>query len=222
MKKKLLFVLAIACCSAAAHAQVNDDYWQKAGYLLKFSKNYFRSDPFAGEFSGFLKHLLNDPGITGRVVRKKTDTSLYVVHGIYTSYNPFFFKPKRVEVMLEETPVEYNDSLHTTDTIFTYQLMAYADDNGDGRREIIKEFEKIHRQVNRQLESNYKEVKEGTAVTAAVHNYFMPLYFLSPLSLAWGRLDTKQELVLNITLRIKVRANQTVLPAMQLGRHLLP
>lgn len=214
MTKKPLFIsLAVLACMVARSQ--DNTYWLKMESLLKFSKSYFRSDPFTGEFSGFLKHLINDPAISEKLIQKRTDTSLYYFYGIYTSYNPFFFKPKRVEILLEETPMTYEDSLYMTDTIFTYQLLAYANDDAAGNKETKKEFEKIHRLVHRKFESNYKEVKEGNEITTAVHNYFIHDRLLSPLSIAWGRLEKQQELFLNITLRVKMDGNRSMVPVLR-------
>jgi len=182
--------------------------------LYQFTHNYFRSDPFQSEFSRFMEHLMKDPGITEKKIRLRTDTSLFYFYGAYTNYNPFFFKPKRVEVLLEEMPFQYTDSLPAEDTILVYQLIAYGENNEKGLKEIKKEFEKIHSKYKRRFfDSNYKEFTQNTAVTGGMHNYFVPLHGLSPLSIVWGKLDDSDTPVLNIILRIKTDENQTVLPA---------
>src|SRR5688572_25228313 len=118
--------------------------------LYQFSKSYFRSDPLVGSFSGFLKHLMNDPAIKNKQIRQRTDSTLFYFFGVYTNYNPFFFKPKRVEIVLEETSIKYVDSL-PADTILVYQLLAYTD-GSRGQQEVKKEFEKIHRQYNKRFD----------------------------------------------------------------------
>jgi hypothetical protein len=117
-----LFLLLI-CCAAYGQSSV-----------FKITKEYFRSDPFQKEFSSFLKHLLNDPSLTNKVIEKRTDTSLFYFQGTYTSHNPFFFKPERVEVILAESMVEL-DSL-IIDTIYVYQLLAYHSDTMEGKQEL--------------------------------------------------------------------------------------
>lgn len=181
--------------------------------LRQFSANYFRSDPLQGSFSGFLQHLLNDPAIQNKVQRPRTDTNFFFFQAEYKQYNPFFFKPKRVQVILEQTEVQYSDSTDSKDTIFVYQLAAFAPDTRDGMQDIKKEFDKIHRQYSKRFfENNYHETKEGSTVTAATHNYFVALAVLSPLSVTWARLESKNELALILTLRIKSKENQAVLP----------
>lgn len=214
MRKKAVYILILLLACTAGYGQDGYDRDPRLQGLYKFTKNYFRSDPFTGEFSGFLKHLINDPAMRDKFTQKRTDTSFYAFHGIYTSYNPFSFIPKEVAILLEETPIVYDDSLHISDTIFTYQLLVYADDDVKGREAIKKEFEKLHRQNrNKFFDSNYNEITEGNEVTAAVHSYFVATHWLAPVSIAWGRVEEKKELVLNITLRVKMSANKAILPA---------
>ena len=195
-----LFVLTIA-------SQAQDG-------LFQFTNNYFRHDPWQGSFSGFLQRLMSDPNLENKAQRQRTDTTLFYFQADYRQYNPFFFKPERVQVILEQSELSYDDSLARKDTIFLYQLVAYAPDSEEGRRDIKKEFEKIHRKYNRRFfESNYNESKEGETVIGASHNYFLAIALLSPLSVSWGRIESSKQLVLVLTLRIKSRENRAVLPA---------
>ena len=181
--------------------------------LLQFSKSYFRSNPFAGNFSGFMNHLLNDPAIQNKQVVHRTDTTLFYFSGIYKNYNPFFFKPRRIEVRLLESPIQYADSL-PTDTIIVYQLTAYADPGELGKQEVKKEFEKIHRQVNKKFySSSYMDLKTGAAITGGAHHYFVGFASLAPVSVLWAILDETREPILNIILRMKTSNNQAVLAA---------
>jgi hypothetical protein len=213
MRRKLLYTLIFSFSFATCQSQNFFPVYTSEN-LYKFSKSYFRSDPFASDFSVFLKHLLNDPTIKDKFIRQKTDSTLYAFYGVYTNYNPFFFTPKRVEVLLEQQIIELGDSTYRfRDTIFSYQLMAFADDNPAGEADIKKEFEKIHRQSNRKFNgSNYNEFKDGDVVKTAIHNYFVPAVTLAPVSLMRGRLKEKKEWVLNVSLRFKVSENHAILP----------
>jgi hypothetical protein len=212
MIKKLLPILVFFTCLAATAQETPEELqWQN---LNKLVKSYFRSSPFEGEFSGFLKHLINDPTLQGKNTRMKTDTSFYMFRGMYTTHNPFSFKPKRVEVWLQETPVQYESADRTIDTIFFYHLLAYTDNNKKGEADILKEFEKIHRQNHRKFFGNDNdEIKEGGEVKVRMRNYFVPLHILSPFSVAWGKLNEQQEMVLTITVRFKISNNKAILPS---------
>lgn len=182
--------------------------------FVQFAHSYFRSDPFEGEFSSFLKHLTNDPGIEHKELQRRTDTSLFYFFGVYKNYNPFFFKPKRVEILLQEMPMQYSDSIAVFDTVMVYQLMAYNDASDKSMQEIRKEFDKIHRQYNRKFsKSNSVDLKDGDIINGGVHNYFEMFYGLAPVSIAWKKLAETNETVLNLTIRMKSSYNQAVLAA---------
>jgi hypothetical protein len=212
MRKNLIILLTVFLTSVYVNAQnrIVDPTLQG---LYKFSDEYFRSDPFKGQFSDFLKHLINDPIISEKSIQKKTDTSLYTFFGVYNNYNPFFFKPKRLEILLQESSLYYSDSTKAGDTMFLYQLIAYLDDTPKGREELSKEFEKIHRQTKRKFfDTSYKEVMDQNKIKTAWHNYFVPYYSMAPASVIWSSLAEQKELVLNITLRFKMSRNEAILP----------
>ena len=105
--------------------------------------------------------------------------------------------------MLEETSISFSDTAKAVDTIFLYQLLAYLEDNKKGREELMKEFEKIHRQTKRKFyDTGYKEYRKDNEITGAWHNYFVPYYSLAPLTIIWSELKDQHELVLNITLTL--------------------
>ena len=179
--------------------------------LHDFTHSYFRADPFQGEFSSFVKALVNDPGYSSKVFHVRTDTSLFFFSGVYTIYNPFFFKPTRVEITLREVPFKYTEGMLIPDTILVYQLTAHAEAGDKGMEDVRKEFEKIHKRYYRKFfDSNLFDLKSEGITDGAIHNYFVPFYTLAPLSVAWGR--TNKECILNITLRIKPSANMAELP----------
>lgn len=211
MKQKLLYLFIATFISLASHSQQRY-FDERFDGLLKFTKSYFRSNPFATNFSSFMNHLLNDPTIKDKYIQKRTDSTLYMFYGVYTTHNPFFFMPKRVEIVLQEEPVQYGDSVKIRDTIFTYQLMAYANDDVKGTADIKKEFEKINRQNNKRFASNsYNEIKDGDATKVELYNYFVASYALSPACVIRGRIKDQHEWVLNLTLRFKISANEAIL-----------
>ena len=198
----LLFSVFLAC---AVYSQE---------VVFKITKSYFRSDPFRTEFSTFMKHLLDDPYITGKVIEKRTDSSLFYFGGTYTNnvFNPFFFKPKRMEVALAEVPVKLDSTL--TDTIFVYELFAFADDNKDGREEIAKEFDKIAKRYKNNFTNNdYKENPPGVKFPGAVYNFFDRYHAVSPFALALYGPTEKKEMCMVLTIRMAMYANLAMLAA---------
>lgn len=212
MRKQFILLIILSFSLIAIQAQRRQVDPSLQG-LYKFADEYFRSDPFKGQFSDFLKHLINDPDLTDKDILKKTDTSFYTFYGTYKTYNPFFIKPKRIEILLQEVSVGYGDTAKAVDTIFQYQLLAYLDNDKKGREDLKKEFEKIHRQTQRKFfDNSYKEMTKGNEITGGFHNYFVPFYSLAPATVLWSEAKEKQELVLNLTLRFKKEGNETILP----------
>jgi hypothetical protein len=179
--------------------------------LLRISKSYFRSDPFEGEFSGFLQHLFNDPTITGKILEKKTDTSLFYFQGTYKNFNPFFFKPKRVQVMLSELAVAV-DSLES-DTIYNYQLFAYHDNTKEGVHDIKKEFDKIFKRFRSGFYSNqYTLSPQGSGSPGETYNFFDAYHTVAPFALSWIGPTKDNEMCLILTIRMDNLYNTAVLP----------
>lgn len=182
--------------------------------LAKITDSYFRSDPFASEFSSFVQHLLKDPTLTGTELKKRTDTSLFYFHGTYKTHSPFFFKPKRVEVSLSEASIRLNRDSVKADTIYLYELVAYNDYTETGIKEIKREFEKIHKRYKNAFYKN--ALTEDTATNSdmhwAVYNFFSPSHFIAPFSVSWMGPDENKEISLVLTIRIDNRDNRTILP----------
>jgi len=177
----------------------------------KITKSYFRSDPFAGEFSSFMSHLINDPAINSKMLEKRTDTSLFYFQGTYDKFNPFFFKPKRVQVVLTELPVDL-DSLER-DTIFNYQLFAYNDGTKEGEQEIKKEFDKILKRFKSSFETNqYSEKPVGSKSAGATYNFFDAFHGVAPFAVSWFGPTEDKEFCLVLTIRIDNSYNKAVLP----------
>jgi len=199
MRKILLSLFCIPILSALSFAQEG---------LFQFSKSYFRPNPFVGSFSSFIVQLLNDPSLLEKESQKRTDTSLFYFSGTYKNYNPFFFKPKQVKIVLHQASVNYGDSL-ATDTIFIYQLLAYADNTEKNQQDIKKEFEKIHRIYHKKFyDSNYKDLKDGANISGALHNYFVAYSALAPLTITWA--TPENELVLSLILRFTASENRAI------------
>ncbi|MEI9809641.1 MAG: hypothetical protein WDO16_18250 [Bacteroidota bacterium] len=179
--------------------------------VYKITHSYFRSDPFETTFSAFVSHLLNDPALTDKVLEKKTDTSLFLFRAYYKNYNPFFFKPKKVEVVLTETPVSL-DSLNA-DTIYTYQLRAFTNDTKEGAAELKKEFEKIYRRHKGSFnKTSYTESQPGSRLPSATYNFFDPLHGVAPFAVTWAGPNADKEMCLIITIRLSTHGNKAILP----------
>ena len=203
-KYGLLLFSVFLTCSAVYSQEI----------VFKITKSYFRSDPFRSEFSAFMKHLLNDPFIKDKVIEKRTDSSLFYFGGTYTSdvFNPFFFKPKRMEVVLTEVAVKLDSIL--TDTIFVYELFAYANDNKDGNDEITKEFDKIlKRYKNNFAKNEHMENPRGAKLQGETYNFFDRYHAVSPFALSLCGPTENKEMCLILTIRMDTYDNLAMLAA---------
>ena len=182
--------------------------------LQKFTHAYFRSDPYKAEFSSFLNHLLKDPGIADKEIFPRTDTSFFYFQGSYSGFNPFFFKPKTLRIVLTETAISYTESSAYVDTIYVYELHALTDYTPEGIEEVKKEFLRINRQYQKKFfRTTHSDLLHKDKPVGGVQHYFMPFNALAPLSIAWGKMQGENSAVLNITLRMKSANNRAVLPA---------
>jgi hypothetical protein len=179
--------------------------------LLKMVKQYFRSDPYDGQFSWFLDHLVTDPQLINRSITKKTDSVLYSFKADYQRHNPFGFKTDRTEIRLTEKEFQPDDSLSSKDTLFVYQLLGYAFNGRDGLDAVKKEFSKFNRRFSKHFTIEPSELKKGTEVIGLLHDYFITGLPDSPLTVGWAKLDELQN-VFMIILRLTVKENSAQLP----------
>ena len=175
----------------------------------KITQNYFRSDPFRMEFSAFLKHLMNDPGITDKLIEKRSDTTLFYFQGLFNNHKPFFFKPDRVQVILAEVPVAIDTS--RTDTVFAYQLLAYNKATKEGVQEVKKEFERIHKRFKNGFAKS-SLIENSRNLANATYNYFDALHVVAPFALTWTMTADSTEVCLILTVRMSVDDNKATLP----------
>ena len=201
--KRLLPVLLLIALSSATNAQQDP--------VIKFTKSYFRSNPFNMTFGAFVEHVMRDPTLRAKSTHLRTDTSLFTFAGTYASFNPFGFKPSRVDVALVEQNVQLYEGRPQGDTIMLYVIIAYADSSAKGEADIKKEYERILRKGSRMFFDVKYEQLSDQDVSGGVANFFVNYAQLSPVTLEWITGLVKQP-VLRLTLRIRSRGNEAVLP----------
>ncbi len=181
--------------------------------LYKSAEAYFPGNPFKTTFNKFLYSLINDPLLLEKEVKKKTDTTLFYLQGIYPSYSPFFFPSTRCKIILAEQE-EYTDSLAAeTYNYFVYQLIGFAKPGEEGQKDIKEEFEKLKRRFKKGLElAGEKELKRGNEQSGSIINYIykeMPFY---PLTIAWVSSADHTENIIALTIRFFINDNKAYLP----------
>ena len=204
--KALQIISFLGCMSIQCFSQYESDqpitiHIAASDYLLKIVKSYFRSNPYQNEFGVFLKHLINDPILINKTMKKKTDSSLFFFQGEYKNFSPFNFLADRTEIRLAEQEFSIDDSLSSRDTLFVYQLLGYS--NGKtGSEDVKNEFSKFSRHYSKHFVVQSSGIKNGTEIVGSKEDYFVPGVAASPLTVAWARLDEFQNAFI-ITIRLK-------------------
>ena len=177
----------------------------------KIAHDYFRVSPFNKDFSTFLSRLMNDPAVTEKKINRKTDSTLFFMEALYTTHQPFFFKPEKVKVIISERETEA-DSLNAPQPFFIYQLVGYAPGGMDGRTDVEKEYEKLVKKYTRSFDMNQpRELKDGDKVTGEIRDFYFANVSFAPVTLAWSS-NTENGNVFAITIRFLMFDNRAFLP----------
>lgn len=192
MKKLLLPVFILTACIAHSQSPVES-----------VSKTYFRTQPFNIRFSSFVTSLQQDPWFTREAYHRRTDSSFFFLAGTYKNFNPFRFLPKELRLVIAEEEIIHADSLKTPDTIINLQIIGVTDTGIANSKVVEKEFQRFHNSKGRHFSSNTHETfKSG----GEAYNYFISPFSISPVTIAWGRLENYQY-VFTITIRFKLQEN---------------
>jgi len=212
MKRNLSFILFIffTAYSDGQPIVINIEPVSADNPVFQIAKNYFRSNPYNTYFSSFLNHLINDPTLSDKTIEKRTDTGFFFFKGDYKNHSPFNFKADRTEIRLAEGEIDLGDSLFTTDTLLFYQLLGYSYGK-EGLGAVKKEFSKFDRKYGKNFYSENSDLKKGAEIVGAVKKYFVLFTPVSPVTIAWAKLDDYQN-IFTITIRIKVIENTAQLP----------
>jgi hypothetical protein len=180
--------------------------------LIDFTKVYFRSNPFAGTMRQFLEHLTQDPMILDKKIQQRTQQQLFSFSGRYSKYPRFFFAPDSVKVALVESTLPFGED-NQQDTILIYQITAFAPPGAKGKKDVIKEWEKIKRTWSKRFfDREESDNSESGVLTGQFIHLFLPFYTVSPLTLGWTTVPGPDRQVLTITMRLKQSENMVDLP----------
>ena len=181
--------------------------------VYKATEEYFRHNPFKTEFDQFLNKLISDPVLLEKDIKKKTDSTLFYVQGVYKSFSPFFFPANHCKIILSEQQ-EYTDSLQMeVYTYFVYQLIDYAIPGKEGLNDIKEEFEKLNRRFRKGLNViEQKELKRENEQSGIIVNYTYKDMIFYPLTIAWATTPGNKENIIALTIRFFMLDNKAYLP----------
>jgi len=169
---------------------------------------YYRSNPFHGKFSDFVKELIADPYIINKTVSKRTDSTLFFFKGEYTAHNPFMFKSTRTEIRLAEQEDAIFEGSPYNDTTVFYQLLAFADNSKNGANDVKAQLNSFFRDIRGNFNRySSKKIKDNERTIGEIYN-FTPKFAGRASVIASWMIINESESVFSITLRLKVRDNQ--------------
>ncbi len=181
--------------------------------LYKTTEDYFRANPFKMEFNQFLSSFINDPALSEKKIKKKTDSTLFYLQGVYLSYSPFFFPATRCKIILAEQQEYTDSSLNETYTYFVYQLIGYAPPGKEGLKDIQQEFERLKRRFKKGFYTiDQKDLQKGGEQMGAIINYTFKQMVFHPLTIAWATSPGNKENLVTLSIRFLMIDNKAYLP----------
>ena len=210
MKHKThLLLLTTLLLTSTLYSQISDE--KIMGAAGKIAHDYFRISPFNKDFSTFVSRLMNDPSVQQSTIRRKTDTTLFFLEGIYNTHKPFFFRPDKVKIILSERETE-GDSINPVQPFYLYQIVGYAPPGKEGKTDVQDEYEKLVRQYKRAFDMNHpRELKDGDTLSGEIRDFYFENVSFPVMTLAWST-DQINGNVLAITIRFFVYDNRAFLP----------
>ena len=176
--------------------------------LAPVLKNYFRTHPFEIRFSSFITSLQEDPWFSTDLIERRTDSSFFFMSGSYKNFNPFHFETKEVRLIIAEGEFVHTDSLQTLDTIIYIQLLGITDTLLSGQQLVKKEYTRFQKKYGTAFWINNNSKNEnGAKLVWELTNYFIYPYSISPVTVAWGRIQETAQYVFTITIRCIVKQN---------------
>lgn len=166
-------------------------------------KEYYRVNPFQGNFSSFVQALTTDSSLLKKEIYRQTDTTGYFVKGEYNIFNPYSINANKVDMLFYENV--YKSQSRVLFTFYTYQLTAYFPDTELGRQAVVKDYKKLVKKIRkdlydtqRQSLKGYNNIEDGEITT--FNDSGSPL---EPVIVSWQTLAKTKQLGLTIILRLE-------------------
>ncbi|WP_114792063.1 hypothetical protein U0035_09430 [Niabella yanshanensis] len=166
-------------------------------------KEYYRVNPFQGNFSSFVEALTTDPSLLKKEIYRQTDTTGYFVKGEYDVFNPYSINANKVDMLFYENV--YKSKNRVLFSFYTYQLTTYFPDTELARRAVAKDYKKLVKKIRkdmydtqRQSLKGYNNIEDGEITTFNDSGST-----LEPVVVSWQTLAKTKQLGLTIILRLE-------------------
>lgn len=194
MLKYFFVIILSALPGALLQAQAN---------FARAVKEYYRVNPFHGNFSSFVKALSTDSLLLKKELYRQTDTTGYFLRGEYRVFNPYSINANKVDMLFYENA--YKSKSRVLFTFYTYQITAYFPDTELARRAVLKDYQKLVKKFRRDLHDTqrqslkgYNNIEDGEITT--FNDSGSPL---DPVLVSWQTLEKTSQLGLTIILRLE-------------------
>jgi hypothetical protein len=191
---KCFFAIAFLISAPTVWAQSN---------FTRTIKEYYRVNPFQGNFSSFIEALSTDPSLLKKEIYRQTDTTGYFVKGEYDVFNPYSINANKVDMLFYES--SYKANSRVIFNFYTYQLTTYFPDTELARRAVVKDYRKLVKKVRKDLYDTrkqslkgYNNIEDGEITT--FNDNSSPI---DPVTVSWQTLAKTKQLGLTIILRIE-------------------
>lgn len=192
---KYFFAIAVSILSISLVRAQNN--------VARAIKEYYRVDPFKGNFSSFIKALSEDPALLKKEIYRQTDTTGYFVRGQYEVFNPYSINANKVDMLFFENT--YRSKNKAIFTYYTYQLTAYFPDTELARRAVLKDYRQMIKKLRRDLYDTQKQSLKGyqNIEDGEITTFTDSGSPLEPIIVSWQTLEKTKQLGLTIIVRLE-------------------
>lgn len=194
MKKYIIGIIFFILSTTIGWAQSN---------LTRTIKEYYRVNPFQGNFSSFIEALSTDPALLKKEIYKQTDTTGYFARGEYKVFNPYGINANKVDMLFYENV--YKVKSRVLFTFYTYQLTTYFPDTELARRAVVKDYKKLVKKIRKDLYDTQKQSLKGynNIEDGEITSFDDSGSPLEPVIVSWQTLAKTKQLGLTIILRLE-------------------
>jgi len=166
-------------------------------------------NPYSGSFSAFVKALSSDSELLDKQVILKTDTTNYLLKGYYKVFNPFSINAEKVEMIFAGQPEVISSKKSIATMLFyNYQITAYFDDTPLNRKMVLKDYNKIKRKANKEMNSEINSLKGVQKIEdGEIADFYFSRTSIYPLLISWQTLSISKKLALTIIAKLAVTNN---------------
>lgn len=193
----------LRCLVIGACLLLSGSFIQAQSNFARTIKEYYRVNPFQGNFSSFVEALTTDPSLLKKEIYRQTDTTGYFVKGEYDVFNPYSINANKVDMLFYENV--YKSKSRVLFNFYTYQLTAYFPDTELARRAVAKDYKKLVKRIRKDMYNTQKQSLKGynNIEDGEITSFNDSGSPLEPVIVSWQTLEKTKQLGLTIIVRLE-------------------